>query len=182
MSLREFYESHYALEVALKTDLTAALSLPVGVLSLHVGSLVVMAKDLHIPLNVGEQIQLTAISLSGLASAVSGYFLFRSLYNFEYGYVHTPLQLKGYKERLIAFHQRSGLSSSDANELAEAETLDYIDEEYVFRSEPKTPPDHTSGLSRIADRHRAQRRSRPAVAHVYSHVALHHSTRTRDNR
>lgn len=131
MSLRKFYKSHYVLEVTRKTDLTAALSLPVGILSLVVGALVVMAKELHFPLNVGEQVQLVVIVISAFACTMSGYFLFRSLYNYEYGYAPTPLQLKEYKESLVKFHQSNGHSQLVANNLAETETLDYIDAEYA---------------------------------------------------
>lgn len=131
MSLREFYKSHYALEVTRKTDLTAALSLPAGLLTLLVGALVAMAKELHLPLGVVEQIQLVAIVLSGCACASAGYLLFRSLHNYEYGYAPTPLQLREYKEKLTEFHQSGGLPLPEAIKLAETEALNYIDAEYA---------------------------------------------------
>jgi len=131
MSVREFYKTHYALEVARKTNLTAALSLPVGVVSGIAGALVIMAKEAHAPLSVGDLVELGAIALSAIACSLSGYFLFRSLYNFTYGYTPTPLQLKKYKDQLAAFHASAGRPQAEANELAEAETLDYIDTEYA---------------------------------------------------
>lgn len=131
MSLREFYKSQYATEAARKTELTAALSLPVGVLSVLVGGLVVMSKELHLPFSIGEHVQFAAIALSAFACACAGYFLFRSLYNFAYGYSPTALELKNYKEKLVAFHRSDGQPESEANQIAEAETLKYIDGEYA---------------------------------------------------
>ncbi len=131
MSLRDFYRSHYEREMVRKTDLTTALSIPVGVLSLLVGALVLMAKELHFPLGDAEQVLRIAISVSALASLVSGYFLFRSLYNFAYGYVATPLEIQDYKVKLAAYHEASGLSAFEAKRTAEDETLEYIDDEYA---------------------------------------------------
>lgn len=124
MNLREFYKSHYALEGARKTDLTSALALPVGVLSVLVGALIVMAKELHLPLQFGEQVQLAAVMLSAIACAFSGYLLFRSLFNYDYAYAPTPQELKKYNEQLFAFHQSNGHSIVEARAMAESETLD----------------------------------------------------------
>jgi hypothetical protein len=129
-TLRDFYKSHYDLELVRKTDLTAALSIPVGVLSLLVGALVILAKELHFPLSSAETVQAVSLALSAAASVASGYFLFRSLYDFAYGYVATPLEVRVYQVKLAAFHE-AGLAEPDAKRLAEEETLDYIDSEYA---------------------------------------------------
>lgn len=130
-TLRDFYKSHYDLEIVRKTDLTAALSIPVGVLSLLVGALVILAKELHVPLSNPETLQAVALAISAAASLTSGYFLFRSLYDFAYGYVATPLEIHQYYVELAAFHKANGVADPDAKSLAEEETLDYIDTEYA---------------------------------------------------
>lgn len=134
-ALSEFYKSHYALEITRKTDLTAALALPAGVLTVLVGALVVMAKELHVPFNVPESVQAASILLSAAASVFAGYFLFRSLFNFAYGYVPTALEVKLYRDKLVTFHQTNGHSRTDAEQLAESETLAYVDEEYAVNTD-----------------------------------------------
>jgi len=134
MTLRELYKSHYALEITRKAELTSALALPVGVLSLLVGGLVTMSKELHSPLHLGEQLLLAGIGISTVVCAMAGYFLFRSSYNFEYGYAPTPLEIKEFNEKLVAFHQGQGNQLVDAHKIAETETLDYIDGEYANNS------------------------------------------------
>lgn len=135
MSLREFYKDHYERELTRKTELTAALSIPVGIVSVLVGALVVMAKELHLPLSSLEVLQGTAIGLAALASLVSTYFLVRSLYNFAYGYVATPLEIQQYQTRLTAFHEGQGMLLPDAKALADEETLEYVDGEYAKYAE-----------------------------------------------
>lgn len=131
MTIREFYKSHYDLELTRKTDITAALAVPIGILSVLLGGLIVMAKELHVPLSSAEEILAIGILLSALALSVSAYFLIRSLFNFSYGYIATPLEILKYQEGLVAFHEGAGMSTPDAKELAEEETLDYIGAEYA---------------------------------------------------
>ena len=131
MTLREFYKCHYERELTRKTELTAALSIPVGIVSLLVGSLLVMAKELRLPHAQLELVQGAAIALSALASLASTYFLIRSLHNFAYGYVATPLEIQQYQASLTAFHESEGMASPDAKKLAEEETLEYVDSEYA---------------------------------------------------
>lgn len=131
MTIREFYKSHYDLELTRKTDLTSALSIPVGILSLLIGGLIIMAKELHVPLSFNEWIIAAAISGSALALVVSTYFLVRSLYNFAYGYIATPLEIQQYQAGLVAFHEGAGMLAPDAKKLAEEETLEYVDSEYA---------------------------------------------------
>ena len=131
MTIREFYKCHYDLELTRKTDLTAALSVPVGILSLLIGGLILMAKELHLPLSLCERLIAAGIVASAFALVVSTYFLFRSLHNFAYGYIATPLEIQQYQAGLLAFHEGAGMSPPDARKLAEEETLDYVDSEYA---------------------------------------------------
>lgn len=131
MTIREFYKSHYDLELTRKTDLTSALTVPVGILSLLIGGLIIMAKELHVPLSSTEKTVAVAIAASAISLVVSTYFLVRSLYNFAYGYIATPLEIQQYQADLIAFHEGAGMSSPDAKKTAEEEALDYVDSEYA---------------------------------------------------
>jgi len=131
VALREFYKDHYTLEGARKNDLAAALSLPVGILSLILGALVVMAKELHLPLKTAEVFQLVFISLSASACALCAYFVFRSLYGFAYGFVPTAMQLQNYEEQLRTYHVAAGRTEAEARSLADTETLDYLYGEFA---------------------------------------------------
>lgn len=130
--MREFYKCHYELELTRKTDLTAALAIPIGVLSLLAGGLILMAKELHSPLSPAEKFIAAATAVSTLAVIVSVYFLVRSLYNFAYGYIATPLEIRKFQADLVTFHEGEGMSAADARELAEEEVLEYINGEYAF--------------------------------------------------
>jgi hypothetical protein len=129
-SLREHYKAQYDQELARKAELTSSLSLPVGVLTILMGGLVVMAKELHAPLANGDAAQLVALSISAVVALIVSYLLFRSYYNYTYGYLATPVEMDAYYEKLVAFHMASGQSERDARRLAEDETLKYIATEY----------------------------------------------------
>lgn len=130
-SLGEFYKSSYDFEAKRRTEHASALSLPVGVLTIMIGALVVMAKEMHLPLNVMEQIQLVMIVVSICAGGRVAYFLLRSMFNFEYAYAPTPVEIRDYSHKLKNFHRASGKSEDEAINLAIAESLDYVDGEYA---------------------------------------------------
>lgn len=131
MDLRDFYKEHYALEVARRHELTGALTLPLGVLSLLVGGLVVIAKEIHAPLDGWKIFQLIALTASFIAVATTTYFLIRSYFNYAYGYVPTPKEIRDYREKLVAYYVSMRLSNDAASKKADKETLEYIDTEYA---------------------------------------------------
>lgn len=90
-----------------------------------------MAKELHRPLATADVAQLAALSISTAIALVASYLLFRSYYDYTYGYVATPVEMDAYYEKLVAFHKASGQSEQDARHLAEDETLEYIATEYA---------------------------------------------------
>lgn len=131
MSLSEFYKCQYELEITRKTDLTAALSIPVGVLSLLVGALVLMAKDLHAPLSGWDKWTLAAIGSSAFACLVAGYYLFRAHSGLSYEFLPNASAMQTHFHELVAFHETSGRSKPDAAAEAERETLTYIDDQHA---------------------------------------------------
>lgn len=138
MTLQDFYKDHYKLEVTRRHELTSALAIPLGVLSLLLGALVVVAKEIHVPLDDWKIIQLAAIVASFVCLSATTYFLFRSYFNYEYGYVPTPLEIKSYRDGLVAYYVATGLSNDVAIKTAEDETFEHIDSEYATHTHRNT--------------------------------------------
>jgi drug/metabolite transporter (DMT)-like permease len=131
MQLRDSYKEHYLLESTRRNELTSALAVPIAILSAVLGVLAVVAKDLHVPLDGGGLVQLVFVVLGALASALSTYFLFRSLYGLAYAYVPSPTELAEYAKGLSLYYVGSGLREPAATAKAEAETLAYLYGEYA---------------------------------------------------
>ena len=66
MDLRDFYKEHYRLEITRKQELTNALTLPFGVLSLLVGGVLVVANKIDYPLELFEISELGTIVLASI--------------------------------------------------------------------------------------------------------------------
>ena len=68
MDFRKFNKEHYFFEVNRRHQLTCALAIPIGVLTVLGGALLVIARDLEVPLGTLEIIQLSLImgSLYGI--------------------------------------------------------------------------------------------------------------------
>jgi hypothetical protein len=131
MSLRESYKEHYVLESTRRTELMGALAVPVAILTVVLGALAIIAKELHVPLDGKAITQLVLVFLGCSASAVCTYFIFRSLYGLAYAYVPTPKELAKYGEDLIAFYIASGKSATEAAVAAENDVLEHLYTEYA---------------------------------------------------
>lgn len=131
MPLRDSFKEHYLLESARRNELTSALAVPIAILTVVLGAVAVIAKDLHAPLDSGATVQLTLVVLAAAACALCTYFLFRSLYGLAYAFVPTPQELADYRGKLVVYHLALGRSAQDASSCAETETLDYLYAEYA---------------------------------------------------
>ena len=135
MTLRDFYKDHYYHEIRQRHELTNALGLPLGVFTLLVGGLSVMVKEIAVPFDWIEVVQLALIVISALLLLTTAYFFVRSYFNYEYGYIATAKEIKDYRDLLLAYYVAQGNSPHDASQTAERETLDYIDAEYARYAE-----------------------------------------------
>lgn len=138
MDIRDYYKEHYCLEATRKNDLTNALSLPLGILSLLIGGLAVVAQGVHVPLNSMTILQLALMAVAVVFVLRTAYFLARSYYNYAYGYVPTPLEIKRFKEALVAYYVTLGETLENAVRKADIETLEHIDEEYAKHTDRNT--------------------------------------------
>jgi len=135
MDIRDYYKEHYFLEATRKGELTNALSLPLGILSLLIGGLMIVAQGIHLPLNKVAIFLLVLIAIAAIFILRTIYFLIRSYYNYEYGYVPTPLEIKTYKEELYTYYVSLGDSPADAVKKADSEALQHVDSEYAAHAD-----------------------------------------------
>jgi len=135
MDIRDHYKEHYCLEAARKYDLSNALSLPLGILSLLIGGLVVVAQGIHVPLSNIDVLQLALMAVAAAFILLSAYFLVRSYYNYEYGYAPTPLEIKTFKEGLVAYYVALGETPAAAVKKADEEALEHVDAEYAVHAD-----------------------------------------------
>jgi hypothetical protein len=135
MDIRDYYKEHYFLESTRKGELTNALSLPLGILSLLIGGLMIVAQGIHLPLNDVAIFLLVLMAVAAIFILRTIYFLIRSYYNYEYGYVPTPLEIKTYKEGLFTYYVSLGDSPEDAIKKADSEALQHVDSEYAAHAD-----------------------------------------------
>lgn len=138
MNLRDFYKEHYLLEVNRRQELTNSIALPVGVLSVLVSAILMLAKEIDYPLDKIEYFQLVMILISLFFCGLSLFFLIRSYFGYKYEYIATPKEIKKYFDDLIAHYIGIGLSPVDARKQAEDETLEQIDSQYAERTHKNT--------------------------------------------
>lgn len=131
MSTRDYYRDHYCLEVTRRGELTNGLSLPLGILSLLIAGLVVVAQAIRLPLDGLATAQLVVMCVALAFVLLTAYFLARSYYNYGYGYTPTAQEIKKYKEDLAAYYVAIGDSEAAARSKAEDEALDHLDSEYA---------------------------------------------------
>lgn len=131
MSIRDYYKDHYCLEASRRSDLTNALALPLGVLSLLIGALVVVAQSIRVPLTPLALAQIALMTVASGLVLLTAYFLSRSYYNYDYGYMPSASTMKKFKDDLVVYYLALGDSDVVAAEKAEKEALEHLDSQYA---------------------------------------------------
>jgi hypothetical protein len=134
MDLHQFNKEHYFFEANRRHQLTGALAIPVGVLTVLGGALLVIAKDLDTPLDALEKTQLALIVFSALLMGVTIFYLVRSYFNYSYGYIATPKELGEYFGSLVEYQSQNGGTRQDA----ERELEEYVNSEYATHTHRNT--------------------------------------------
>lgn len=134
MDLHQFNKEHYFYEANRRHQLTGALAIPVGVLTVLGGALLVIAKDLDSPLDSMELTQLVLIVVSALMMGVTIFYLVRSYFNYSYGYIATSKELNDYFNGLVEFYSQNGGTQHDAEEELEK----YVNSEYASHTHINT--------------------------------------------
>lgn len=134
MDIHGFCKEHYFFEADRRHQLTGSLSIPIGVLTVLIGTVLVMVQGMRMPFNMMDKVQISILSLSAVFMLASIYFLIRSYFNYSYGYIATPEELKHYYDKLIAYYKaiNAGVGSNAAEELEEYITCEYA--KYAHRN------------------------------------------------
>lgn len=127
MNLRDFYKEHYFHEANRRHQLSGALAIPVGVLTLLTGVLTVIIREIDLPLSNWEMVQGAGVVISAILIGISTCFLILSYYGYSYGYIATPLELKNHYEKLVKYYE----NENEAEGKAKVEIEHYIDSEYA---------------------------------------------------
>lgn len=127
MDMHQFYKEHYFHEANRRHQLTNALAIPIGVLTVIAGALIVVAKHIDMPLSRIEGFILMFLVIASILLLVTVCFLTRSYFNYSYGYIATSQELKEYLEKLREVYGADSNSENKAN----AELEEYINSQYA---------------------------------------------------
>ena len=128
--LNEFCRQRYDHEAARRGELTSAVALPMGALTVLLGALLALVKDIRDPLQPSDLVLVSSASLSALACGVSAFFLARSFFNYTYRYVATPKAVLDYHREVNAAHKQAGKTQQESIAAADSAATAYIQERY----------------------------------------------------
>jgi hypothetical protein len=131
MKLSDFYKDHYFLELTRREDANNALTIPFGVLSILVGAVLIVAKEIDFPLDGIEAYQIIVMAITFVFFLITSYFLYKSWTGYEYLYIASPKTIKEYTVNLFGYYLAIGDEQEIAKEKADNETLEFIDSEYA---------------------------------------------------
>lgn len=94
-----------------------------------------MAQDMHTPLGRLDIAQIGLGIIAVFFSARTAYFLSRSYYGFEYGYVPRAIEISKYKEDLISYYLQMSHTADSAEKKAERDAMDHLHSEYAKHSD-----------------------------------------------
>ena len=129
--LTEFCRQRYDYEASRRGELTGAIALPLGVLSVLGGALVAALKDLRSPLQAPDVVLLSAAGLSLVACVVSGVYLARSYFGYTYRYVATPKVVRDHHTKVKEAYTAVGRTETEAQDSADKAVVAYIQERYA---------------------------------------------------
>ena len=129
--LTEFCQERYDYEATRRSELTGAVALPVGVLSVLGGALVAVLKGLRPPLDASDWVLAIASGISLLAGLLSAHYLARSYFGYTYRYVATPKQVRDHHAAVKATYIAAAVDAVSSTQYANKKVLEYIQERYA---------------------------------------------------
>lgn len=134
MDKHQFFKEHYFFEANRRHQLTNALAIPIAILSVLGGALIVVAKHLDAPIDYIEVFEIIFFLSSAALIAITIYYLIRSYFNYSYGYIATPKELKKYYEQMISYYG----GDDDAIRKADSELEEYVNAQYAEHTHRNT--------------------------------------------
>ncbi len=128
MDLNEFYKDHYFFELSRKEQLSSAVNIPAGVITIIAGVIIAIVNTIDAPFTYLEIAELFLLSLATIGLFTSIFFLIRSYFNYGYGYIATSLEVMSYKNDLEKFYKDE---EKENKQQVAKEIEDYINYEYV---------------------------------------------------
>jgi len=136
MDLKQFFKDQYFYELKRREELTNNLTIPIGILtglSGVIGVYLFKFKFQNLSFETGAFLFLVSLSL--IAIIVTGYYLIRSYWRLEYGYLADSLEIKEYYDGLLQFYIKEGNDSENASRKAIKEFKNYIIERYATNAD-----------------------------------------------
>ena len=131
MDTLEYCKQSYHYELSRRNELRAALNLPIGLSVILSGAIYTLVVNY----NWAESSNIFSYSL-GLSFLLSGVFLIlvivrlvQSHVNYEYAYVPTPKEILDYREQLVEYYLKYGMTQDESQELSEQNTQVYLEQE-----------------------------------------------------
>ena len=119
--LRETYQKQYDHEHAHRAELSSGVSAPVAAITLVASATAVAVLDFSYTESILAFVFLLFVGTTLLSLAVAAYYVYRSLWNYKYEKLASPLQLLAYQEQLVAWHELQGKTTEQALAEGEAE-------------------------------------------------------------
>lgn len=124
MDMHQFYKEHYFYEAGRRHQLTNALAIPIGILTLIAGALTAMFNHIALPITYVKIAILICLTIDAVLLTIAAYWLIRSYYDYSYGYIATSQELKEYFEKLTVLHAGN-------TTLSEQKLEEYINSQYA---------------------------------------------------
>jgi hypothetical protein len=129
--LSDFYKEHYFNELKRREELTGRVTLPLGVLSILIGSIVAAFREINKPGTPIEYLIVLLLICAVLPACMVIVNLWKSYHN-RYWVIDTPAEIMNYKNELIRYYEDPGIETEGAPmEEALLDVLAYIDQEYA---------------------------------------------------
>ncbi|MFN9644230.1 MAG: hypothetical protein ACK6BG_03680 [Cyanobacteriota bacterium] len=142
--LSDFYKEHYFNELKRREELTGRIALPLGILSILIGSIVAAFREINRPDTLNEYLIVILLICAVFPACMVIINLWRSYHNNRYWVIDTPAQIMSYKNKLLVYYEDPGIATESAPaEEAILDVLAYIDQEYAK---------HADYNSRVRDR------------------------------
>jgi hypothetical protein len=142
--LSDIYEEHYFNELKRSAELAGRITLPLGILSILIGSIVAAFREINRLDTLGEHLIVISLICAVFPVCMVIANLWRSCHNNRYWVIDTPAQIMSHKNKLIIYCDDPGIATdSDPAEKAILDALAYTDREYSK---------HADYNSRVSDR------------------------------
>jgi hypothetical protein len=106
--LRDTYQKQYDLEHAHRAELSAGVGTPVAAIALVASASAVALFDYPYSPTVQTQVFYVFVALTMLSLATASFYVFRSLWNYKYEKLASPLELLRVQADLAQWYENTG--------------------------------------------------------------------------